>query len=271
MSNRATSGHHVGGAGRSAERGETVGIDYVVDLGCPPKQALSVEKIVALVKGRNQVAAIIDLARRKGDTRLPEQLSFTRVVRRPEGAVEEEFSVGTLLQQVRELDVHAHHCEGCEANLRARPFGCYGSISYPITALAEEWLMSLLPKDLNSPAGHLLRSAVTDLKYTGGMFLGMRPQEMFFESRTPLKRRWGGWLSGWTLTSDQLLEMLFGLGNLQPAHCKMMSIILGLIPTDESPQPRPQATAGDQTEQVAHAVNAVGLAGQLGVNLLVDA
>jgi hypothetical protein len=252
-------------------RNVIVGIDYIVDLDCPPKKALSIERIVALRKGQNQAAAIIEMARRSGDQRAPEQLSFTRLVLRPEGPVEEKISVGTLLNQVQALHPHAPHCQGCKANLLARPFGCYGSVSYPISIRSEEWLMSLLPRELKSPAGHLLRFAVTDLNYTGGMFLTMRPQEMFFEGRTPIRRRWGSWFSGWTLTSDQLLQMLFGLGNLQPSHCKMMSIILGLIQTDETSQPLPHPTPNDQTEQLAHAINAVALAGQLGVNLLVDA
>jgi hypothetical protein len=248
-----------------------MGIDYIVDLDCPAKQALTVEKMVALIKGQNQARTIIEVRRREGDQRPPEQLTFTRMVLRPEGPTKQEINVGTLLKQTQELQVHAHHCEGCKANLPGHPYGCYGSISYPISTRAEEWLMGLLPAKLESAAGHLLRSAVTDFKYTGGMFLNMRPQEMFFESRAPVRRKWGAWLSGWTLTSDQLLQMLFGLGTLQPAHCKMMSIILGLIPTDESAAPPPPPSPNDQTQQVALAINAVGLAGQLGVNLLVDA
>jgi hypothetical protein len=253
------------------ERAVVVGIEYIVDLGCPPKDALSVERIVALIKGQNQASAIIKMARNGGDQRPPEQLSFTRRVMRPEGPVEEKISVGALLDQAHELQPHARHCEGCNANLLRRPFGCYGSVSYPISTRAEEWLMSLLPDDLKGAAGHLLRSAVTDLKYDGGMFLNMRTQETFFESRTPIKRKWGSWFSGWTLTSDQLLQMLFGLGNLQPSHCKMMSIILGLIQTGKESQQLPPATSNDQSGQVAQPINAVGLAGQLGVNLLVDA
>jgi hypothetical protein len=253
------------------ERTVVMGIEYIVDLGCPPKDALSVERIVALIKGQNQASAIIQMARNAGDKRPPEQLSFTRRVMRPEGPVEEKISVGALLDQAQQLQPHVRHCEGCNANLLGRAFGCYGSVSYPISTRAEEWLMSLLPDDLKGPAGHLLRSSVTDLKYNGGMFLTMRTQEVFFESRTPIKRKWGSWLSGWTLTSDQLLQMLFGLGNLQPSHCKMMSIILGLIQTGKESQQRPKATRNDQTEHLAHAINAVGLAGQLGVNLLVDA
>jgi hypothetical protein len=103
------------------------------------------------------------------------------------------------------------------------------------------------------------------------MFLTMRSQETFFERRMPIKRRWGSWFSGWELTSDQLMQILFGLGNLQPSHCKMRSIILGLIRTDDTPQPPPLETPDGQVAQLAHAVNAVGLAGQLGVDLLVDA
>jgi hypothetical protein len=247
-----------------------MGIDYVVDLDCAPKRALSVEKMIALIKSENQVAAIIEMSRRRGDQRPPEQLTFKRMVIRPQGPFEETVNVGTLVNQFQELRTHEHHCEGCKANLPHKPFGCYGSVSYPISAKSEEWLMSILPNDLNTAAGHLLRSAVTDLKYDGGMFLAMRPKDMFFESRTPIKRKWGSMFSRWTLTSNQLFHMLFGLGNLQPSHCKMMSIILGLIQTVEASRPLRQLAAAESA-QLAHAVNAVGLAGQLGVNLLVDA
>lgn len=246
-----------------------MGIDYVVNLGCAPKKKLSTEKIIALVKSRNQAETVIELMRQDGDQRPVEQLTFTHVVMRPEGPTEQEVSVGTLLQQSKELDVHAHHCEGCKANLFGQPYGCYGSISYPIPAEAEKWLMSLLSKDLKSAPGHLLRSAVTDFGYTGGMFLDMRPQDMFFESPKPVKRKWGSFLSGWTLTSDQLLEMLFGLGNLQPAHCQMMCLILGMLQTDEDAEPLPPPP--EEAEQLANALNAMALASQLEVELLIDA
>src|SRR5580698_5453742 len=184
-----------------------MGIDYVVDLDCAPKKALSTKRIVSLIKGQSHVAVIIDRARRQGDHRPPEQLTFTRMLMRPEGTVKEEVSVGALLKQGDELQAQAHHCQGCQADLRGKPYGCHGSISYPITVRAEEWLMSLLPSNLESPSGHLLRSAVTDLKYSGGMFLQMRQKDIFFESRKPVVRNWGS-SPDWTLISDQVLQML---------------------------------------------------------------
>ncbi|MFL5246112.1 MAG: hypothetical protein ACJ8FY_28930 [Gemmataceae bacterium] len=246
-------------------------IDYVVDLDCTPKQALTVERMVGLIKSKNQALAIIEMTRSRGDERPLEQITFRRMVMRPQGAVEEKVNVKTLLAQSQDLEGYAGHCQGCKANLPARPFGCYGSIAYPIRARAEQWLMAQLPDSLESPAGYLLRSAVRDFKYTGGMFLNMRPKENFFESRTPFKRKWGSWLSGWTLNSDQLFHMLFGLGNLMPSHCKMMAIILGLIETGPETPVRPPPTPEDQADQLANALNAVALAGSLDVNLLVDA
>lgn len=243
-----------------------MGIDYVVDLDCSPKQALSIEKIIALIKSRNQIATIVEMARRDGDERPSEEITFTRMVMRPEGPTEQQVSVRTLLQQVGELEPHVQHCDGCEANLCERPFGCYGYISYPIPVAAEEWLMSLLPADLESSGGYILQSAVADFEYDGGMFLDMRPQDMFFESPTPVERTW----ASFALTSDQLLQMLFGLGGLQTGHCQMMCLILGMIQTeDEEPHSLPQPP--EEAIEMAYAINALALAASLEVSLLIDA
>ena len=225
--------------------------------------------MVALVQGQNQASVIIEMARRDGDKRPPEEITFTRMVMRPEGAQEQEVSVGALLEQVAELGPQAPHCKGCKANRLDKPFGCYGSVPYPIPVAAEEWLMSLLPKDLKSPAGYILQSAVKDFGYDGGMFLNMRPQDMFFESRTPVKRKWGSWFSGWSLTSDQLLQMLFGLANLQSGHCQMMCMILGMIETEDEGNPLPPPP--EEAKPLAQAINAVALATELEVGLLIDA
>ena len=245
-------------------------IEYIVGLDCVPKKALSLEKMVALIKAENQAATIIQLARKNGDDRPPEQLTFTRMVMRPTGQEREQVSVGALLGQTAELKVHAAHCKGCPANMTEEPYGCYGAITYPITVAAEEWLMSILPDDLKSMNGHLLRMMVKDFKYDGGMFLNMRGNPVFFESPQPVKRIWGSWFSSWTLTSDQLLQMLFGLGTLEAAHCKMMCIMLGMIKLDDDLSTLPAPTS-EQAREFARAINAKALAGELDVQLIIDA
>ena len=84
--------------------------------------------------------------------------------------------------------------------------------------------------DLTTAAGHFLRKAVADLSYDGGTLQGMRAAGIFFERREPSKRLWRMGLHRWTLTSDQLLEMIIGLGALQPAHCGMLALFLGIVP-----------------------------------------
>ena len=247
-----------------------VGIEYIVGLDCEPKRALSLEKMVALIKARNQAATIIELARKGGDQRPPEQFTFTRMVMRPTGQEREQVSVGALLQQTAELKVHAGHCKGCPANMTEEPYGCYGAITYPISVAAEEWLMSLLPDDPKSVNGHLLRMMVKDFRYDGGMFLNMRGNPVFFESRQPVKRKWGSWFSSWTFTSDQLLQMLFGLGTLESAHCKMMCIVLGMVKLEAEPNTLPAPTT-DQAREFARAINAMALASELDVRLIIDA
>jgi hypothetical protein len=64
--------------------------------------------------------------------------------------------------------------------------------------------------------------------------------------------------------------MLFGLGNLQPAHCQMMCIILGMLQTegeDDTELPGPP----EEALPLAQALNAAARAAQLEVNLLIDA
>jgi hypothetical protein len=63
--------------------------------------------------------------------------------------------------------------------------------------------------------------------------------------------------------------MLFGLGNLQPAHCRMMCLILGMLQVDVDAEPLPLPP--EEAEPLAHALNAMARASQLEVELLVDA
>lgn len=205
-------------------------IEYVVDLSCPVKDAFSVEGMVRRIKGRNQANTILEIARSRGDTRPPDQVTFRRLLQRPGGTVQEEASVQTLLDEAAALDAHTGHCQDCPANVFQSPCGCYGSISYPIRKTTEAWLLSLFPDDLDTNAGTLLQNAVRDFAYDGGPFLEMRKSETFFEGRTPVERSWTTEAGAWKLDSNQALQMLFGVGPLQPSHCLMVSWFLGLIP-----------------------------------------
>ena len=107
--------------------------------------------------------------------------------------------------------------------------------------------MSRLPDDLSTPAGHLLKAAVRDFGWDGSYAAGLRRQgDTFFVGRAPITRKWGGLFRRFTLTSDQLWHMMFGLGPLQPAHMEMLCLFLGYPDHHVPLSQRPEANDPDR-------------------------
>ncbi len=219
-----------------------MGIDFAVNLDCPVRKVHSTEKIVELVKKRNVANHVMDLSRQNGDFRPPSEISFVRMVVRPEGPVKENVIVQTMLDEADVLYSMGNHCSDCPANILSPQFGCYGYISYPIEVATEEWLLSLLPEDPRCTAALVLQRALKDFKYDGGPLNNMRRQSQFFKSERSPRRSWTG--SGFlgmlggnpSITSSQLLQMMFCVGPVQPAHGAMLGLFLGLVPHDCAPE-----------------------------------
>jgi hypothetical protein len=213
-----------------------MGIEYVIDFACTVKNALPPEKFMGLIKTRDQANAILTQVRNPANQKSPAETRIRRALSTPQGLTQQEVSIQAMLNEAAELQPYEHYCEGCQANALNRPFGCYGYISYPIKVETEEWLMSRLPEKIESTAGNLLRSAIRDFRYDGSPLTNMRKQGHFFEKSTPVKRKWGSFLSKWELTSDQLLQMMFCLGALHPSHTTMLMLFLGILPHNIEPQ-----------------------------------
>lgn len=212
-------------------------IEYLVGLDCSVKQSLTAEGMVAKVKGRDQASAIVEMLRQRGDERDPAEITFQRMLQTPEGPVAESCRVRDLLDEAEELEQYESVCTGCLVNILDRPFGCYGSIKYPFPAEAEEWLMSLLPDELDTPAGVLLLQAIKDFKYTGAHAASMRKQSpTFFASKSPVKRKWGSFLRGQTIDSNQLLQAMFFVGHIKPSHSVLLCHFLGILPHTLPPE-----------------------------------
>ncbi len=210
-------------------------IEYVLDLRCPVKEAVPTVDLMGLVRSQRQGELLLEMSRREGDQRPAGEITITRRVQTPEGVQEKSVSIQQMLDEAAPLEPLAHHCAGCRANMLEQPFGCYASISYPIRAAAEQWVMSRLPETLASTAGHFLVAAIRDFQYSGEPIARLRSKGAFFESRKPARRQWGPWLNKRTITSDQMLQMMFGLGNLGPSHCVMLALFLGILPHDFDP------------------------------------
>lgn len=207
-----------------------MGIDYVIDLGCVPKATLSTEGILARIKARDRAAAIIQLYRDNGDERLPAEMGFEMARRTPDG--EEEVHVvivQELLDEAAQLEPLAVHCAGCPANRTGEPFGCFGNINYPISRAGEVWLLKRLPVPDEPLPFLLLRQVLADSPGLGEQVAPTRNTPgVIFESSDVFARR----VEDFGITTDQIFDMLFLVGAIQPTYAAMLMLFFGVIPRD---------------------------------------
>jgi len=150
---------------------------------------------------------------------------FTRTT--PEGAEETRvIVVQDMLDQAAELDPLAHYCAGCPANVQGVPFGCVGAIQYPISAAAERWLLDQLPGIEEPLPWLLLRQGVQELGYDGEAVKPLRADDTYFEERRVAGRD----LVEYMFTANQVFEMLFLLGAIQPSHAGVLLLFFNAIP-----------------------------------------
>jgi len=207
-----------------------MGIDYLVHYDCEPKRALTVEGLMARLKGRERADAIIQLYRDQGDRRPPRQMGFEMVRRTASGGEEQEvIVVQDLLDAAAALEPWAPYCEGCPANAAGHAFGCIGTVNYPLSAAGERWLLDQLPGNDYPLVFLLLQKAIHDLGYHGEAAARLRAQSgVFFESTEPLRRS----VDGFEVSSDQVFEMLFLSGHLRPAHGALLLQFFDAIYSD---------------------------------------
>ena len=165
--------------------------------------------------------------RRNGDSRPPSEMGFEMVRTAADGSEETQvIVVQHLLDFAEDLDPLAHFCAGCPANRTGRPFGCIGQVDYPISGLAEAWLLNQLPEPTEPLVWLLLRQGIREFKYDGSTARDLREAgDTIFEERRTIYRA----LGEMTATSDQVFEMIFLTGNIQPNHAGVLLLFFGAI------------------------------------------
>src|SRR5262249_51525291 len=151
---------------------------------------------------------VLETLRRAGDRRAPDEVEIEVVRRSPEGALPATIPLSDLLAAGETLSHHTTGCPDCPGNALGVPFGCYGTIAYPIEQRTESWLVSLLPDDLASTAGVYLTSAIEDFEYDGAPVAELRGNgQTFFESDEAEAVAWRDDASR-VISADQLLQMM---------------------------------------------------------------
>lgn len=206
-----------------------MGVDYSIGYGCVPKENFTTEGIIQRLKAGERANSIIQFYRQNNDKRSVEHMGGEITLRTAGGESETRtVLVKDLLAERAELDLYAHHCEGCPANHLRKPFGCIGRLNYPISAQVELWMLYRLPGE-DEPLPFLLLSKAEEMGLTGTSASHYRQMEnSIFQNPDTMGREY----PEMKITTDQLFELLFLLGHIQPKRAVMILMYLGAIRRD---------------------------------------
>ena len=211
-------------------------IDYIIELDCQPKRALTAAGILDRLKEKQRADTIIRWFRDAGDSRPPGEMGFEYTRSAPGDPESRQLIVvQDLLDHAADLDEHAHHCVGCPANRGDSPFGCMGFVPYPISARLETWLLERLPVPDEPLTWLLLKQGIQRLGYDGASVRELRAldgesdQRKLFELPIAPMRR----LGELRVSGDQALEMIVGVGErIIPNHAGILLLFFGAIDRD---------------------------------------
>jgi hypothetical protein len=259
-------------------------IDYLLGVRCEPHRQLGVDRLVNLNRTRILARSALAHMREDGDARAPHEIEIQLTTRTSEGDSGRGVTLADLLEESRPLDSVAEFCGNCPAHL-PREFACHRRIRYPIHERVEAWMMSRLPTSLACTAGALLVRGLAEFGWDGAPTAKLRAAgTTFFESRVPYGVRWESADGVIEISSDQLFQMMFLVGNLAPTHSLMLALFLGVIPhdtslhdlKDDAGRARALAAANVASEhdadieQLAAFLRALAVAARLELPILVD-
>ncbi len=259
-------------------------IDYVLVARCQPQQSLELDRLVALHRTRILARSALAHMREDGDQRPASEIEIQLTTRKPGGDSARGVTLQHLMDESAPLDEVTAQCSTCPVGY-TRELACHRRIRYPIPEHVEAWLMSRLPRQLACTAGALLVRGLGDFGWDGSPTAKLRAAgNTYFESRMAYGMRWDGEDGPIEVSSDQLFQMMFLVGNLAPTHCLMLALFLGVIPHDTSvfvlkdrealakilADATVPVEADPDLEQLAAFFRALALAAQLDLSILID-
>jgi hypothetical protein len=259
-------------------------IDYVLAVGCEPQRQLGVDRLMNLHRTRILARTALARVREEGDRRATGDIEVQLTMRKPDGDSARGVNIQDLLDEAAPLDKVAGHCAACPAGLLPE-FTCHRRIRYPIAEHVEEWMMARLPRTLDCTAGALLARGLGEFGWDGEPVSRLRAHgATFFESRAPYGVRWQAGGETIEVSSDQVFQMMFMVGDLAPTHSLMLALFFGVIRHDISLHELKDragrlraleaaaipAQADPQIEQLAAFLRTLAIAARLEVSISID-
>jgi len=124
-----------------------MGADYIVIRGCKLQARLEAGPFAKTVKQRAQLLAI-ESRRTEIEQRVGRPLEELRITFGGADEPESGITLSELREKAHEID-DTSECAGCPVG-EGRPLGCYGYVTYPVSALVERYLFDYFVAALQS-------------------------------------------------------------------------------------------------------------------------
>ena len=219
-------------------------IDYIVNYSCKAKRELGENGIIHLQKAKSRAEALLRRFLDQGmghDEAMNSQFGIQTM--KPDGASGMEMvTVRSLFKQAELLDDHREACLECPAG-GGTAFGCYQSINYPISEVAEDWLAKMAAKAISAGMPNsILVQFILDQNIKGEAFSNMRGNEghlyLMSEFAVEIEVDRDGELP-LLIDTNQIMEMFFAVGEMGDVHQQFLLFFSGgLTIQDQEPDMR---------------------------------
>lgn len=207
-------------------------IDYLVNYSCKAKKELGDQGIIHLQKAKHRAEALLKRFMDQGmgeEEAMNAQFGIQTI--KPDGAGGLEMvTVRSLFKQSELLEDHREACLDCPAG-GGSAFGCYQSINYPISEVAEEWLGKMAAKAISAGMPNsILIQFILDQNVKGEAFSNMRGNDghLYLEGEFPyeIEVDRDGDLP-LIVDTNQIMEMFFAVGEMEDVHQQFLLFFSG--------------------------------------------
>lgn len=219
-------------------------IEYFVQFACPVREQITDRQLLDMQKSRSRAISTREALRADPNVAGSRPESEWRITVRtvgPNGVEDRAVTLDELFAESAPLDALAPHCDKCPANVMGRPFGCGGSVHYPLSAAIEQWLLARLPDDVSGERGAYMLKLFATPGLDGAAIDAARQRAEVFESRTPATRTWGGgfFARKHTVRASQILQIIMGGDSLPANEARALAWLFGYIDANGALQSRP--------------------------------
>jgi hypothetical protein len=221
-----------------------VSIEYVVARPCAVKDALGGEEPFLRACTWRLMARTAKKEARKKKLRF-EEVKLTHRIVSLDGVDEVVEPLSDILEEAAKFEEKTGPCADCPACVLDETAGCFGTLSYPITAEAEQWLYDRLSGEVETWAARGWREFWKARRADPSRIALLRSKGVDFiegKGAWALSATSGG--RPFTLNADELLAALFAADSLVPADGLMLLGLLGALDPDVDPEDEERPVLG---------------------------